>query len=56
MGHAAEVGKSHRMSAAMSHGVVVDENMVFNTTACSDTYLNGSVGVVTASCTSIPGE
>lgn len=34
------------MSAAMSDGVVVEGNMVFNTIAYWDTHLNGSVGVV----------
>lgn len=56
LSHTAEVGKSHRMSAAMSDGVVVERNMVFNTIACWNTHLNGSVGVVMTSCTSTAGE
>ena len=44
--HTAEVGRSHRMSAAMSDEVVMEGNMVFNTIACWNTHLNGSVGVV----------
>jgi hypothetical protein len=34
------------MSAAMSDVSVVEEDMVFNTIACSGTHLNGSVVVV----------
>ena len=34
------------MSAAMSDGVVMKGDMVFNTIACWNTHLNGSVGVV----------
>lgn len=56
LGHTADVGKSHRMSAAMSDGVVVEGNMVFNTIACWNTHLNVSVGVVTTSCTSTASE
>lgn len=44
------------MSAAMSDGVVVERSMVFNTIACWNTHLNGSVGVVMTSCTSTAGE
>lgn len=56
LGHTAEVGKSHRMSAAMRYGIVVEGNMVFNTIACWITHLNGSVGIVMTSCTSTAGE
>jgi hypothetical protein len=44
------------MSAAMSDEVVMEGNMVFNTIACWNTHLNGSVGVVMTSCTSTAGE
>jgi len=44
------------MSVAMSDRVMVEEDMVFNTIACSNTHFNGSVGVGLRSCTSTAGE